>query len=315
MLTIMPRTPVPTRYAKVTLDERPTRVHEAHFERLFIDYLATIENAHTRRAYELDLRALWDFTLGDMSTQALANYRHHLMTTKEARSCARSLGTARRFIDYMISHGVDIRNPLLAKEMASPKVDKTQSPYIALTDAEVRRMLDAPDRSTYTGACQRLALVFGFYLGLRVSEIVRVRASDIIDGRLHVLGKGGKLRVLPLDELVLDEIRAFVDLSLIFGRWAGESDENLFKSKFDPNKAVDTRTVERWFTEAAVKMGLEKHVTPHSARATAVTKALDEGSSLRDVGNFAGHSSLDTTMMYDKRRGEASEKVIKKIKY
>jgi integrase/recombinase XerD len=290
---------------------------------------------NTREAYKQDLQKLWDFTQGDISDSRLISFKVKRIMNDEngaprpARSANRILSSTRSFLDYLVHRRI-LQTNIFANKYTGKgkKIDKTDSPYVALNDAEVRLMLDHPDRSTYLGSCQRLALVLGFYFGLRASEIVGLRFSDIVDmnsptGKgLRIMGKGSKTRILPLDESLMGEIHSYVDM---LSRHIGTPDRSRyiltstagFHSDIprEDGAQVNRATVWRWFTQTAKACGIEKHFSPHSARATAITTALENGVSIRDVANLAGHSSVDTTSIYDKRRGEASLRAVRGIKY
>ena len=284
------------------------------------EFLAETHNANTRKSYAQDIRHFLG-ALGvspDVSDEFLLVYKEVLISESSPRTARRRLSVIKSFLDSLVLKGALDRNLYAHMKHLSPRVDKYDSPTIALTDEEVRRMVNHPDRSTLLGSSQRMALVMGFHLGLRVSEMARVRIADIsADGFLRVMGKGNKVRSIAIDDMIMEEIRGHYDVtSMLFNRTRDESEYLLVGQK---NKAadrpMDSDTVNLWFKDVAKACGIDKRVTSHTGRATAITKLLDEEVPLRDVGVFAGHSSMDTTMIYDKKRRETPEKVVKKIRY
>lgn len=273
---------------------------------------------NTRLAYMNDLRRLGDFTMGDLSNRKLLAFKLKVIDHDEQgnaralRSANRILSTCRKFLRFLCEKQVLATNYLELVDGHS--IDKHDSPYIALSDAEVRSMIDYPNRDTVLGASQRLALVLGFYLGLRCSEITSIKYGDIDNGILSVNGKGRKVRRIPLSETLLNELYAYIDMTSIKGA-TPDPKRHLIESRESGGHKIASSTVWRWYTSIARACGIEKHFSPHSARATAITKALDSGVGIRDVSNLAGHVSIETTAIYDKRRGEASRVVVASIKY
>lgn len=299
--------------------EQSVRMHPMTLATLIAQFLALTEfSPATRECYKGDLKKLWDFTKGDLSDTSLMRFKAEVIDDKtlSSRTANRLLVSTRRFLDYLIHLRIMQTNAYANKFMGKgKKVDKHDSPYVALNDAEVRKMIDYPDRSTFLGSSQRISLVLGFYLGLRVSEICGIRYDSISnDGVLTVHGKGNKTRTIPLTETLLNEINDHIALMALKGGDA-YPERHLVETRESQGRMADTCTVWRWFTSIAKSVGIEKKFTPHSARATAITKALDSGVGIRDVAILAGHSSVDTTSIYDKRRGEAAKKTVQAIKY
>jgi integrase/recombinase XerD len=219
----------------------------------------------------------------------------------------------RKFLRFLQEKGVLARNYL--DLIDGHRIDKMDSPYVALTDDEVRRMIETPDQNTMVGASKRLALMLGFYLGLRCTEISSIKHEDIVDGVLTVIGKGRKVRRIPLSDTLLREVGNYVSMLGIHKEQITPK-MYLIQSRESFGKKVNSSTIWRWFTLTATECGItEKQVSPHSSRATAITKALDNGAGIREVAILAGHVSIETTAIYDKRRGEASRLAVNAIKY
>lgn len=293
---------------------------------LIAEFVALGEfSSNTREAYKDDLQKLWQFTNGDLSDSSLMRYKLKVIDSKDyaARTSNRMLSSTRQFLDYLVSRKILQTNYFANKFTGkSKKVDKTDSPYVALSSDEVRAMINYPDRSSVGGASQRMALVLGFYAGLRASEISGICHGDITDTFIVIRGKGNKTRKIPLADTLkieLDEYRTF--MATYLGTPAPERYLIETAPRFGREMTAakvsrpDRTTIWRWFTSIAKACGIKEHFSPHSARATAITKALESGVAIRDVANLAGHSSVDTTMIYDKKRGEASLRAVKGIKY
>jgi integrase/recombinase XerD len=292
----------------------------------FIAIKVRSDSENTRKAYLDDLRKLGEFTMGDLSDRRLLAFKLKVIdcdrdgNTRAHRTSNRILSVCRKFLRFLVEKGVLVRN--YYDLVDGHRIDKMDSPYVALSDAQVRSMIDLPDRSTELGAAQRLSMILFFYLGLRRAEICSIRPIDILEGVLTIKGKGRKVRRLPLPETLQDEIRSYMDLMALKGRVC-DPKSFLLQSRESHGDMINPTTVWRWFVSVAVACGVRtealrdagKKISPHSARATMITKALDNGIGIRDVAILAGHNNGETTSIYDKRRGEASKAVVAAIKY
>lgn len=292
----------------------------------FISIKVRPDSVNTRKAYLEDLRKLGEFTMGDLSDKKLLAYKLKVIdhdkdgNPRAARSANRIIAVTRQFLRFLQMKGVIARNYF--DFIDGHKVDKLDSPYVLLTDAQVRGMIDHPDRNTFLGRNQRMAMVLFFYLGLRRQEICSIRYCDIQNGSIAIKGKGKKIRHMPLNDIVQNELMSFIDLQ---ATTLGTPDQkrHLVETRESGGAMVDPSTIWRWFIEAAKGAGVDvealrsvgKKVSPHSARATAITKALDNGVGIREAASMAGHVSIETTSIYDKRRGESAKKALEAIKY
>lgn len=286
------------------------------------EFLAGFLNALTRKNYASDLRHFLAHTKGNLSDESILVYRELLCQDAAARTANRRLNTVKGFLESLVVKGLIPRNPLASVKRLGPSIDRLDSPTIALTDDEVKAMLDWCTRSIIDaetvseanlGMSRKLSLVMGLYLGMRVSEVVNLRIQDVSEGKIKIRGKGNKMRIMHLDEVVLGEFTGYLHAT---GGPSRDGGEFLLKSReSDGTKAVETDTVNRWWGQVARACGIEKRVTSHVGRATVITKLLDSEVPIRDVCHFAGHSSPDTTLIYDKRRGTTPERVTKRIKY
>jgi site-specific recombinase XerD len=156
---------------------------------------------------------------------------------------------------------------------------------------EVSRLINA------TGNLFRRALLMTVYgTGMRRSEVVRLKVSDIDSKRMIirvVRGKGSKDRDLPLNPELLETLRAY-------WRWR-KPKEYLFPSRGErkgPDVPLSDKTVWHVCSDAARKAGLTKHVTPHTLRHSWATHLLEAGTDLRTIQMLLGHGDLETTARY-----------------
>jgi integrase/recombinase XerD len=162
---------------------------------------------------------------------------------------------------------------------------------VVLSQDEVVRLIEAVDNVVY-----RMALMTAYAAGLRITELVSLKAEHIDSARmmLHVeLGKGQKSRLVPLSEVLLARLREYWhdDRPKVEGsRW-------MFPSE-DPAKPLHTTTIENACKRACLAAGLKKHATPHTLRHCYATHLLEAGVDLRTVQALLGHATLSTTAIY-----------------
>jgi site-specific recombinase XerD len=156
---------------------------------------------------------------------------------------------------------------------------------------EVARLIDAS-----SNLFRRALLMTVYRTGMRRSEVVRLRVSDIDSQRMIirvVQGKGGKDRDLPLSPELLETLRTY-------WRWRRPK-VYLFPSRGErrgPDVPLSDKTVWQVCTEAARKAGITKHVTPHTLRHSWATHLLEAGTDLRTIQMLLGHGDLETTARY-----------------
>ena len=158
---------------------------------------------------------------------------------------------------------------------------------------EVTKLLNAPDR---TNLRDRLILRVLYRCGLRVSELCSLRIEDIDfeEGTLMVRGgKGGKDRMVPVDDQTLDMIEHYI---------GDDTHGILFMSA--RGGPLSTRQIERLVRDYGRKAGINQDVHPHMLRHTFAVQCLKAGMNLRTVQKMLGHSSLTTTQIYLDVTGE-----------
>jgi len=167
-------------------------------------------------------------------------------------------------------------NESLAKQIKAPKVDKRLPKFI--TYDELNRLLKNAENYR-----DKLIIKFLFYTGVRVSELIKIKKSDIIfeEGFVKVYGKGGKERIVPIPKELLNELREYINKI---------DTENIFP--------LSSRQVERIIKNIAKKAGINKKVTPHVLRHSLATTLLSKGVDIRYIQEILGHSSLNITQIY-----------------
>jgi site-specific recombinase XerD len=162
---------------------------------------------------------------------------------------------------------------------------------VVLSQDEVVRFLTAVDN-----AMCRMALTIAYAAGLRITELVMLKPEHIDSARmlLHVeLGKGQKARLVPLSEVLLEQLRDYWRTR----RPKVKGSPWLFPGE-DPAKPLHVTTIQNACHRARAAAGLTKHVTPHTLRHCYATHLLEAGVDLCTVQALLGHATLSTTAIY-----------------
>jgi len=257
-------------------------------------------SSNTLAAYRADLTALSRWLLErrivmvNTSRSDLEDFiAFRVKAGARPRSTARQLSSFRRFFRYLVRESVIREDP--TADIAMPKIGRSLPR--SLTEEEVEALLAAPQVADPLGHRDRTMLEVLYATGLRVSELVNLRHSQVSlnQGVIRILGKGNRERLIPLGEEAM--------------RWLGEfarapRAEILLERQSD--YLFPTRRGERMTRQAfwhiikryARKASVNKELSPHTLRHAFATHLLNHGADLRVVQMLLGHSDLSTTQIY-----------------
>jgi integrase/recombinase XerD len=208
-------------------------------------------------------------------------------------SQAHLISVLKSFYRYLLQDELLEFSPVAAVSL--PKKWLKLPKYLSIE--EVSRLLEMPDQSTVIGKRDKAVLELMYATGLRISEVAQLKLADVYldEGFLRVLGKGGKERIVPFNEISRDCLRNYLDLSRpalvkqerpeqIFVNYSGEmfSRQGLWKM----------------IKGYGLKVGLASRLTPHMLRHSFATHLVEKGADLRSVQMLLGHSSITTTEIY-----------------
>lgn len=292
------------------------------------EFLVQFLSEDTKTAYIKDLKFFFDFLRSgnvsiahpsEIKSYHFQLYRDNLLEKGLASATInRRLVCVRSFMKWAIAAKLIDHNPLDTVKL--PKV-QTESPTVAFDDDEVLKMIDAPDVTTHKGRTHRLVMVMLFHLGLRRSELTNLQMHQLVNDRGHwvlrIHGKGDKVRLVPLNETVYEEVSLYVASLKDNGIELGPNDYLLqTELKSRNEKPMDGSTIFRTIQKYARSVGINKSVSPHSCRATVISHLLDtRNAAIRDVATFAGHSNITTTERYDKRRKNLDKSAAYQVEY
>ena len=270
--------------------------------RSYMRYLKLERNysANTLEAYGRDLRYLQDYATKNgkpLLEMKLADLQHFSASLHDlgigARSQARILSGVRSFFRYLVLEDYIQDDP--TELLESPQIGLHLPEY--LTVEEVDQLEDAIDLSKWEGQRNRAIIEVLFSCGLRVSELVNMKKSDIFKEEkfIRVVGKGNKERLVPISSKALKELD-YWDIDRNLMRIKPGEEDYVFLNR---RGAHLTRTmVLIMIKRAALEAGITKTISPHTLRHSFATALLRGGADLRVIQAMLGHESIGTTEIY-----------------
>lgn len=307
----------------------PTEVGIRFDPRAAASFINKSVSEETRRAYRRAVSDFFQFVGGKHPTEVVPDdilrWRDYLRSgCKRPATVAFKLSVVRSFFEYLKAGGIVSLNPASTKLVAVPEVPEELAGR-ALTTKEVRYLLSGPDRAKPEGARDYALILMMLRLGLRVSEACSLRASMIkwSHGRWIVKCKvkGGRERTLP----VPSEVKKAIDeyLKLDAARREPLHSDGAEAYLFQPHtnyrtlvfdKGLSSRMAWNIVARWAAYGGIGK-LSPHDLRRTAITKALDQGLTYRQVQMMSGHRDPKTVMRYDHGRENLDQNAVNFISY
>jgi integrase/recombinase XerD len=212
----------------------------------------------------------------------------------ESRTVARHLVTLRNFFRFAQMQELISTDPSINLE--SPKIRRSLPGYLRLE--EVERLLEQPDSTTALGLRDRAMLEVLYSTGLRVSELIGLRVSNLDSkvGCVRCIGKGDKERIVPVGRKALLMVEKYLRDARpqLLGKLRGSP--TLFVNR----RGVSLSRVGVWKILSAYgrRAGLRVSLTPHMLRHSFATHLLERGADLRSVQLMLGHADISTTQIY-----------------
>lgn len=291
------------------------------------NFLGHFISFETKRAYLKDLNFFFEYLKNgdikivhprDIEVYHFQAFRDHLLEKGlTSATVNRRLVGIRSFMKWSLAMGFTKQNPLDAIKL--PRI-QTQNPTQALDDYEVGLILQQTDRESLKNHGHRLILLLLLHLGLRRSELIKIKIQDMFLERGHfvlkIMGKGQKLRLIPLPREIQEEISDYLKHWESTKQALGPKDYLIQSKNTLSPTALDGSTVYRIVQKYCKRAGINKNITPHSCRATVISHLLDtQQTPIRDVAIFAGHSNITTTERYDKRRNNLDKNASYLVNY
>ena len=271
------------------------------------DYLryAQVERGlsnNTVASYRQDLNEYFNFLETDhqktWEVEALevdAFLAHLRDQGKATSSISRMLSSLRKFYQWLLRQDIIERDPLV--KIDSPKKEKRLP--LALSESEIDSLLSQPNDEKDLGLRDRAILETLYATGMRVSELINLKMSDLHQEikLVKVLGKGSKERLVPISDVALSWIDKYdkqVREKMIMKN--GVFSDIIFLNA--RGNKLTRQAVWQLIKKYCQKAGITKNVTPHTLRHTFATHLLENGADLRVVQELLGHSDITTTQIY-----------------
>lgn len=210
------------------------------------------------------------------------------------RSQARIISGLRSFFDYLIFENYRESNP--TELIETPKIGRKLPD--TLSSDEITNLINAIDLSKPQGERNRTILETMYSCGLRVSELITLRLSDLFfdEGFIRVVGKGNKERFVPIHyraqkyiSFYINDLRSHINIQK-------DHEDTLFLNR--RGKGLSRQMIFMFLKELAVKINLNKKISPHTLRHSFATHLLKNGADLRAIQQMLGHESITTTEVY-----------------
>ena len=229
-----------------------------------------------------------------ISVETLQQFIYEVAKVLNARSQSRIISGLKSFFNYMVFEGYRESNPMELIE--TPKIGQKLPDTLSI--AEIDELIDVIDLNKKEGERNKAILETLYGCGLRVSELINLRISDLYfkEGFIKVTGKGDKQRFVPIGDVTQDLISQYLENSRGEVPVKKNASDILFLNR---RGNMLTRamifTIVKNLSKAA---NFQKNISPHTFRHSFATHLLENGADLRAIQQMLGHESITTTEIY-----------------
>jgi integrase/recombinase XerD len=259
-------------------------------------------SSHTLQNYIRDVKKLISFLNKKkissspiaIKDEVIQQFIYEIAKEISPRSQARIISGLRSYFNYLIFENYRASNPtdLIETPKIGVKLPDT------LSEQEINNLISAIDLSKAEGERNRAMLETMYSCGLRVSELIDLKISDLFfdEGFIKIVGKGNKERFIPIHFsaqkyiiLYMNEIRKQLKIKKGF-------EDTLFLNR--RGKSLSRQMIFMILKDLAIKIDLNKKISPHTFRHSFATHLLKNGADLRAIQQMLGHESITTTEVY-----------------
>jgi integrase/recombinase XerD len=236
-----------------------------------------------------------NISVNEVTINNLQNYLVWLSNFNlSPRSQARNISAIRSFFKFLYYTKVSSENP--ATLLEAPKTGRKLPIFLSVH--EIDALVGVIDLSTSEGQRNKAIIETMYGCGLRVSELVNLKITDIFatEGFIRVKGKGNKERLVPIGSVALREIGYYLNTYRNKLNVDKKSENTLFLNR--RGKTLSRVMIFSIVKELAVKAGIKKNISPHTFRHSFATHLIEGGADLRAVQEMLGHESILTTEIY-----------------
>ncbi|MAD98523.1 MAG: tyrosine recombinase XerD [Flavobacteriaceae bacterium] len=257
---------------------------------------------NTIDSYTRDLEKLIDYLTQNeiqvtpltISNEQIKEFVYTISKMVSARSQARIISGLRSFFSYLVFDNLRDTNPTDLLE--SPKIGLKLPD--TLSEKEINSLIDSIDLSHPQGERNRTILETLYSCGLRVSEVITLRMSDLFfeEGFIRVIGKGNKERFIPIHKRAQKLIKLYIETNRRYIEAQKGFEDTLFLNR--RGKGLTRQMIFIILKNVAESIGLHKKISPHTFRHSFATHLLKNGADLRAIQQMLGHESITTTEVY-----------------
>lgn len=253
-------------------------------------------------SYSTDLNKLFQFfdakKINDLNNVEYSDFVNFFEEQRKegitSTSTSRYSSSIKGFFSFLMRHNYIEKNP--ASNLKSTKIARTLPTVLAFS--EVEKILDQPKISDKLGVRDRAILELLYSSGLRVSELLNLKISDLFfdDDVIRVIGKGSKQRIVPIGKSAREWVTEYLTKHrpLLQKRMKSENFVFLNLRGSQLSRMGIWKIVKKYCDAAEI----EKEVHPHTFRHSFATHLLEGGADLRAVQEMLGHSDISTTQIY-----------------
>ncbi len=252
-------------------------------------------------SYVLDVQALMIFysentkrTPLNCSKEDVQQFLYEEAKNIEARSQARRISGLKSFFNFLVFEGYRESSPIDLIE--SPKLGRKLPIVLSLDEIEL--LLNTIDLGNSLGHRNRAIIETLYGSGLRVSELVNLKISDLYfkENMMLITGKGDKQRLVPLGAYAKKYIKHYKDEVRVLNKITEEDRDTLFLNR--NGRKLTRAMIFTLIKQLAKQAKIDKKISPHTFRHSFATHLLENGADLRTIQTLMGHESITTTEVY-----------------
>lgn len=276
----------------------------SHAIRDFVYYLKLERGLqlNTVTSYQMDVEKLKAYLEAhqlilspvEISVEDVRLFIYEQSKLSTARSQARLISGLKSFFDYLVFEDVRHDNPI--QLIDSPKIGRKLPD--TLSTKEIDELLAAIDMSSQQGQRNKAIIETLYGCGLRVSELINLRLSDLYfeESFINVVGKGDKQRFVPISDYTIKYIKLYKDKMRCHQTIQKGFEDILFLNR--RGRQLTRAMIFTIIKSLAQTAGIEKKISPHTFRHSFATHLLENGADLRAIQQMLGHESITTTEVY-----------------
>jgi len=269
---------------------------------------------NTIQSYESDIYQLYQWNLSknkkritEIKKSDTSQYISYLFSQNlKSSSVNRKISSLKTFFNFLLKKKLIKANPFAEQIMPKKPISLPKS----ISEDDVVKLLGAPKVDTVIGLRDRAMLELLYASGVRISELVNIKYSDLDLERniMKVFGKGSKERLVPFGEDASQWISAYIDQR--------KKNKELASIKYiflnNRGSKISRHAFWHRLKEYCLEIGLKNDISPHTLRHAFATHLLNRGADLRSVQVLLGHSDLSTTQIYTHIAKQRLSELVKK---